>query len=53
MSERVSVLIKERGTYVEYEGLLQAAPALRFSRTPGAIRGARDAQTVVEGWIRR
>lgn len=27
----------QRGTYVEVDGLLQGAPAPRFSRTPGAI----------------
>jgi alpha-methylacyl-CoA racemase len=27
-----------RGTYVEQQGMLQPAPAPRFSRTPGAIR---------------
>jgi alpha-methylacyl-CoA racemase len=27
-----------RGTYVELDGVLQAAPVPRFSRTPGAIR---------------
>jgi alpha-methylacyl-CoA racemase len=26
-----------RGTYVEYDGIVQPAPAPRFSRTPGAI----------------
>jgi alpha-methylacyl-CoA racemase len=29
----------ERGTFVEYEGVLQPAPAPRFSRTPQAIQG--------------
>ncbi|HEY6379355.1 MAG TPA: CaiB/BaiF CoA-transferase family protein [Candidatus Dormibacteraeota bacterium] len=28
---------RSRGTFVEVEGVLQAAPAPRFSRTPGAI----------------
>lgn len=28
----------ERGTYIEYEGRLQPAPAPRYSRTPGAIQ---------------
>jgi len=32
--------IKERGTIVEFEGLLQPAPAPRFSRTPAEIRSA-------------
>lgn len=30
--------IVDRGTIVEFEGLLQPAPAPRFSRTPGEIR---------------
>jgi len=30
---------KERGTYVEVEGVMQPAPAPRFSKTPGAIAG--------------
>jgi alpha-methylacyl-CoA racemase len=30
--------IRARGTIVEHGGVLQAAPAPRFSRTPGAIR---------------
>jgi alpha-methylacyl-CoA racemase len=29
-----------RGTFVEADGIAQPAPAPRFSRTPGAIRGA-------------
>jgi alpha-methylacyl-CoA racemase len=29
-----------RGTFVEREGVVQPAPAPRFSRTPGAIQGA-------------
>jgi alpha-methylacyl-CoA racemase len=29
--------LSARGTYVEYEGILQPAPAPRFSRTPAAI----------------
>ena len=29
-----------RGTFVEYEGVVQPAPAPRFSKTPGEIRGA-------------
>jgi alpha-methylacyl-CoA racemase len=28
-----------RGTYVELDGVVQAAPAPRFSRTPGAVHG--------------
>jgi alpha-methylacyl-CoA racemase len=45
--------IKERGTYVNHEGLLQAAPAPRFSRTPGSIQRARDAREVLHGWAKR
>ena len=29
--------LKARGTYVDHEGLIQPAPAPRFSRTPGAL----------------
>ena len=32
--------MKARGVFVEVEGVRQAAPAPRFSRTPGAIQGA-------------
>jgi alpha-methylacyl-CoA racemase len=33
--------LKARGTFVEFDGVVQPAPAPRFSRTPGAIqRGA-------------
>jgi alpha-methylacyl-CoA racemase len=45
--------IRERGTYVEHEGQLQAAPAPRFSRTPGSIQGARNALEVLNGWSKR
>ena len=31
---------KARGTFVDVEGVPQPAPAPRFSRTPGAVRGA-------------
>jgi len=34
--------IKARGTIVEYEGVLQPAPAPRFSRTPGEITRPRS-----------
>ena len=30
--------MRARGTFVEYDGMVQPAPAPRFSRTPGAIR---------------
>jgi alpha-methylacyl-CoA racemase len=29
--------LKARGTYVEHAGVIQPAPAPRFSRTPGAL----------------
>ncbi|GHB73319.1 CoA transferase [Streptomyces viridiviolaceus] len=32
--------LRARGTFVEVEGVLQPAPAPRFSRTPGAIQSA-------------
>ena len=31
--------MKERGTFVEVEGVLQPGPAPRFSRTPGRVQG--------------
>ncbi|MBB4158237.1 CaiB/BaiF CoA transferase family protein [Streptomyces cinereoruber] len=31
--------LRERGTFVEVDGVVQPAPAPRFSRTPGAIQG--------------
>ncbi|WP_439943936.1 CaiB/BaiF CoA transferase family protein [Streptomyces sp. BBFR115] len=31
--------LRERGTFTEVEGVIQPAPAPRFSRTPGAIQG--------------
>ncbi len=40
----------ERGTYVEVEGLTQASPAPRFSRTPGQIRRGGDGRTLLEAW---
>jgi alpha-methylacyl-CoA racemase len=44
-----------RGTFVEYDGLLQPAPAPRFSRTPAAIRSApaeagADTDTALAAW---
>ena len=42
--------IKARNTYVEQDGLLQSAPAPRFSRTPGAIRPERDGHDVLAAW---
>ncbi len=39
-----------RATYVEADGRVQAAPAPRFSRTPGAIQPAADAATMLARW---
>ena len=33
---------RERGTFTEVEGVVQTAPAPRFSRTPGEIQGVAD-----------
>lgn len=47
--------LKARGTYVERDGVVQPAPAPRFSRTPGALTtpppdpGA-DTRTALEAW---
>ncbi len=42
--------LRARQTYVEHAGLRQAAPAPRFSRTPGAIRGSSNAAAMLEKW---
>lgn len=42
--------IAARETYVDHDGLLQAAPAPRFSRTPGGIQGTRDGRVLFESW---
>ena len=44
-----------RGTFVERDGVSQPAPAPRFSRTPGAVRGAprqagADTRAVLAAW---
>jgi alpha-methylacyl-CoA racemase len=44
-----------RGTFVERDGVAQPAPAPRFSRTPGAVRGApprpgADTRSVLAAW---
>jgi len=44
-----------RGTFVEYEGIVQPAPAPRFSRTPSAIQGppgdaGGDTDAVLTAW---
>jgi alpha-methylacyl-CoA racemase len=42
--------MKAREVYVEQDGLLQAAPVPRFSRTPGAIPRNRNAEEVLASW---
>jgi alpha-methylacyl-CoA racemase len=47
--------LAERGTFVEQDGTIQPAPAPRFSRTPGAVRGAprmpgADTREVLSEW---
>jgi alpha-methylacyl-CoA racemase len=42
-----------RGTYVEHAGLRQAAPAPRFSRTPGAIQGSSESGAMLDEWRSR
>lgn len=39
-----------RGTFERHDDLLQAAPAPRFSRTPGAIRGRLDPEAMMDEW---
>jgi alpha-methylacyl-CoA racemase len=44
-----------RGTFVEQDGSIQPAPAPRFSRTPGAVRGGprmpgADTREVLSEW---
>jgi alpha-methylacyl-CoA racemase len=39
-----------RAAYIDHDGLLQAAPAPRFSRTPGSIQATRDGREVLESW---
>ena len=46
-----------RGTFVDVDGVVQPAPAPRFSRTPGAIahapgRAPADAESVLAAWLR-
>ncbi|MFT3814918.1 MAG: CaiB/BaiF CoA-transferase family protein [Acidovorax sp.] len=47
--------IQQRGSFVEVDGVVQPAPAPRFSRTPGAIqnpppRPGQDADAVLADW---
>lgn len=43
--------LAERETYVEFDGLVQAAPAPRFSRTPGSIQFGVDAESLLKKWM--
>ncbi|HTU57795.1 MAG TPA: CaiB/BaiF CoA-transferase family protein [Polyangiales bacterium] len=45
--------MRERAAYIEAGGHQHAAPAPRFSRTPGAIMRAEPAQTVLQRWQQR
>lgn len=40
----------ERGTYVKHNGLAQAAPAPRFSRTPGMIQDSSTPDEMLSRW---
>ncbi|WP_085704719.1 CaiB/BaiF CoA-transferase family protein [Pseudomonas sp. B8(2017)] len=47
--------VQQRGSFVEVDGVLQPAPAPRFSRTPGAIQNppphpGQDADAVLADW---
>ena len=39
-----------RGVYVDHGGVCQAAPAPRFSRTPGSIQDSRDVHELLASW---
>jgi alpha-methylacyl-CoA racemase len=41
-----------RESHLVHEGVLQAAPAPRFSRTPGTLRSVRNADEVLASWTR-
>jgi alpha-methylacyl-CoA racemase len=42
--------LRARNTYVEANGLLQAAPAPRFSRTPGKIAPSGSGEEMLQRW---
>lgn len=46
----VNLHMTERRTYVEANGLKQAAPAPRFSRTPGDIGPSGDGRAMLDRW---
>jgi alpha-methylacyl-CoA racemase len=43
--------MRARGTYQSIDGHWHAAPAPRFSRTPGRIRAGEDAQALIDRWL--
>ena len=45
--------MQARGTHVLHEGVVQSVPAPRFSRTPGMLRSARNAEDVLAAWSKR
>jgi alpha-methylacyl-CoA racemase len=45
--------MRERAAYIQSNGHQHAAPAPRFSRTPGAIAPALPAETLLERWQQR
>ncbi|MDE2043198.1 MAG: CoA transferase, partial [Alphaproteobacteria bacterium] len=42
--------LRARATYADIDGTLQPAPAPRFSRTPGTVAAALDADIMIESW---
>jgi alpha-methylacyl-CoA racemase len=42
--------MQARASHVMHEGVLQAAPAPRFSRTPGTLRSPRNADDLLATW---
>jgi alpha-methylacyl-CoA racemase len=43
--------LRARETYIEADGLLQAAPAPRFSRTPGRIGRSGSGEEMLQSWL--
>ena len=43
--------LRARGVYQPIDGHWHAAPAPRFSRTPGRIRAGEDTQTLLDRWL--
>ena len=39
-----------RQAFIEHDGILQSAPAPRFSRTPGMLQSEPDARTMLSSW---